>query len=152
MELVFFHAHRDYLMKMLPPGEVRVVSGKLEVFNDRLQMTHPDHIAPPSEAASLQTVEPVYPLTAGLTLKTVGKAVQAALKRVPALPEWLDRGLQAREGWADWHRALAEAHAPKEEADQIGRAPSELQSLMRISYAVFCLKQKTRTTSNKNTH
>src|SRR3546814_10123883 len=25
---------------------------------------------------------------------------------------------------------------------QIGRAPSELQSLMRISYAVFCLKKK----------
>src|SRR3546814_1844633 len=27
--------------------------------------------------------------------------------------------------------------------DEIGRAPSELQSLMRISYAVFCLKKKT---------
>src|SRR3546814_4099693 len=27
--------------------------------------------------------------------------------------------------------------------DQIGRATSELQSLMRISYAVFCLKKKT---------
>src|SRR3546814_3038303 len=25
---------------------------------------------------------------------------------------------------------------------KIGRAPSELQSLMRISYAVFCLKKK----------
>src|SRR3546814_8211849 len=27
-------------------------------------------------------------------------------------------------------------------ASKIGRAPSELQSLMRISYAVFCLKKK----------
>src|SRR3546814_5665222 len=27
-------------------------------------------------------------------------------------------------------------------AEQIGRAPSELQSLMRISYDVFCLKKK----------
>src|SRR3546814_8645306 len=27
---------------------------------------------------------------------------------------------------------------------EIGRAPSELQSLMRISYAVFCLKKKTK--------
>src|SRR3546814_8570627 len=26
--------------------------------------------------------------------------------------------------------------------EEIGRAPSELQSLMRISYAVFCLKKK----------
>src|SRR3546814_1802813 len=31
---------------------------------------------------------------------------------------------------------------------EIGRAPSELQSLMRISYAVFCLKKKT--TKDKN--
>src|SRR3546814_1977743 len=28
---------------------------------------------------------------------------------------------------------------------EIGRAPSELQSLMRISYAVFCLQKKTNT-------
>jgi len=124
IELVFFHAHRDYLMKMLPPGQTRVVSGKVEVFNDRLQMTHPDHIAPPAEAASLQTVEPVYPLTAGLTLKTVGKAVQAALQRVAALPEWLDPALKARERWADWHNALAEAHAPKEETDLSPLAPA----------------------------
>src|SRR3546814_4473609 len=30
---------------------------------------------------------------------------------------------------------------------EIGRAPSELQSLMRISYAVFCLKKKISTVS-----
>src|SRR3546814_2783575 len=38
---------------------------------------------------------------------------------------------------------------------EIGRAPSELQSLMRISYAVFCLKKKkneqTTKTTSKNT-
>src|SRR5690606_29716494 len=52
-----------------------------------------------------------------LVLKVVGKAVQAALDRVPPLPEWLDAALKAREGWSDWHLALAEAHAPKEETD-----------------------------------
>src|SRR3546814_1284770 len=38
---------------------------------------------------------------------------------------------------------------------EIGRAQSELQSLMRISYAVFCLKKKTKKTMsnyNTNTH
>ncbi|MGF1594597.1 MAG: ATP-dependent DNA helicase RecG [Kiloniellaceae bacterium] len=124
LELVFFHAHRDYLMKALPPGQTRVVSGKVEVFNDRLQMTHPDHIGRPEEAASLKTVEPVYPLTAGLTLKTVGKAVQAALKRLPQLPEWLDPTLKAREGWPDWQEALTRAHAPREESDLSPLAPA----------------------------
>src|SRR3546814_952394 len=35
---------------------------------------------------------------------------------------------------------------PSRPPGEIGRATSELQSLMRISYAVFCLKKKTRTT------
>jgi len=117
LELVFFHAHRDYLTKMLPPGETRVVSGKVEVFNDRLQMTHPDHIAGPAEAERLKAVEPVYPLTAGLSLKVVSKAVQAALERLSELPEWLDPALKAREGWPDWREALTRAHAPRDEAD-----------------------------------
>src|SRR3546814_6495443 len=34
---------------------------------------------------------------------------------------------------------------------QIGRDTSELQSLMRISYAVFCLKKKTHIQQNLNT-
>src|SRR3546814_4094768 len=34
---------------------------------------------------------------------------------------------------------------------EIGRAHSELQSLMRISYAVFCLKKKKTTTTIKKT-
>src|SRR3546814_1859861 len=33
---------------------------------------------------------------------------------------------------------------------EIGRAPSELQSLMRISYAVFCLKKKKNSTHKKH--
>src|SRR3546814_3683966 len=39
-------------------------------------------------------------------------------------------------------------------AEEIGRATSELQSLMRISYAVFCLKTKNNkllTITNKHT-
>ncbi len=117
LELVFFHAHRDYLMKMLPPGQTRLVSGKVEVFNDRLQMTHPDHIAGPEEAVRVKAVEPVYPLTAGLSLKVVSKAVQAALERLPELPEWLDAGLKAREDWPQWHEALRRVHSPRDEAD-----------------------------------
>src|SRR3546814_2266949 len=36
------------------------------------------------------------------------------------------------------------------EMHEIGRAPSELQSLMRISYAVFCLKKKNKRTCHSN--
>ncbi len=117
LHLVFFHAHADYLEKTLPVGEARVVSGKVEHYGDEVQITHPDHIATTAEAAKLQSVEPVYPLTAGLTLKTLGKAVRAAIERAPELPEWIDSGVLAKQGWTGWRDALFAAHAPESEAD-----------------------------------
>jgi ATP-dependent DNA helicase RecG len=115
--LVFFHAKPEYLQKVLPVGAQRVVSGRLERFRDQLQITHPDHIGTLEELEALQGVEPVYPLTTGLTLKMVGKAVRAALDKAPELPEWIDGAYLKRQGWPGWHQALLAAHAPADEAD-----------------------------------
>src|SRR3546814_6922120 len=48
--------------------------------------------------------------------------------------------VQKTMAWVE--KNLAEGRKDVEGRKEIGRAPSELQSLMRISYAVFCLKKK----------
>ena len=115
--LVFFHARADYLKKMLPEGEVRVVSGRIEHYNEEIQITHPDHIGTPAELDSLHTIEPIYPLTTGLTLNPLRKAVAAAVDRVSALPEWADEAYLERQGWPPWREAVLAAHAPKDAID-----------------------------------
>ena len=117
IDLVFFHAHEDYLQKNLPVNETRVISGKLETFGNGLQMTHPDHIGTLAEIDQLKAVEAVYPLTAGLNLKTITKAVNGALDQVPDLTEWIDPSLMAREKWLEWKPALIAAHNPTSEED-----------------------------------
>ena len=117
MSLVFFRGRSDYLNKVLPENEIRVISGKLERFGDGLQMTHPDHIVTQDEADSVRRVEPVYPLTAGVSLKVLGKAIHAAVDDAPDLPEWQDKALMAREKWPTWHEAITRAHAPEDLAD-----------------------------------
>ncbi len=112
IELVFFHARTEYLQRILPEGELRAVSGKIEVFNGRLQMTHPDHIGRLEELDGMKKVEPVYPLTAGLTQNPVAKAVRAALETAPELPEWLDPAYRQRQNWPGWLEALKIAHGP----------------------------------------
>ena len=116
MALVFFHAHGDYLKRSLPEGQTRVVSGKVEVFDREIQMTHPDHIGSLDELEKLQAVEPVYPLSAGLSLKVLNKAMGAALKQAPELNEWIDAAYLKQQGWNGWLVALNEAHAPETEA------------------------------------
>ena len=124
LDLIFFHARPDYLTKVLPEGEMVVVSGRLEVFGNALQMTHPDHIGRPEDMGTLQTVEPVYPLTAGLSLKVVGKAVTTALTLAPELPEWLDPPFVRQQGWPAWREAVLSAHAPQGEADLAPATPA----------------------------
>ncbi len=114
--LVFFHVRGDYLGKLLPEGALRVVSGVVERYGHQMQMTHPDHIVEESERDGIAIVEPVYPLTAGLSARQVVKLVRAALDRAPALEEWLDPSLSARQGWKSWRAALEDVHAPTDEA------------------------------------
>ena len=117
LTLVFFHAREKYLLEILPVGEIRVVSGRTERYGDEIQLVHPDHIAPEAEIESVQSVEPVYPLTAGLNLKPLQKSIQAVLARTPELPEWCDAAYLARQGWPAWNDALTAAHNPDSEAD-----------------------------------
>lgn len=117
MELVFFHARPDYLTKMLPVGAMRIISGRVEFFNEMVQMTHPDHIATPEEAETLLGVEPVYPMTAGLTPKPLHRAIQDALGRAPDLAEWNDPAWMAEQKWRKWHDSLLAAHTPKDYGD-----------------------------------
>lgn len=117
LTLVFFHARPDYLQRMLPVGEERVVSGQVQHYNDEIQITHPDHIGTPEELASLQSVEPVYGLTAGLTAKPLGRAIKAALEEAPDLPQWLVPEFADRHRWSGWREALLTAHSPESERD-----------------------------------
>jgi len=124
IELVFFHANADYLKKTLPVGQQRVVSGKVELFRDAKQMTHPDHIGSLAELGKLQTVEPVYRLTAGLTAKPLAKAIGAALERAPGLPEWIAPETVQKFHWRGWRESLRAAHAPGSEADLAPTTPA----------------------------
>ena len=87
--LVFFHAHTDYIKQSLPVGSKRVISGRCERFDFRLQMPHPDIIAPVDKLAEVQKPEPVYPLTIGLTSRRIANIVKDAMAKLPELPEWL---------------------------------------------------------------
>lgn len=111
-ELVYFHAKREWLERTFPPGGRRIVSGKVELYDNRWQMPHPDLVLNLAEADSLRPFEPVYPLTQGLSQRMVAKAMADALTRLPDLPEWLSTDLLAK-GWPDWAEAVRALHHPE---------------------------------------
>ena len=123
IELVFFHAKGDYLQKSLPQGKKRLISGKVEHYQGKIQMTHPDLIAAPENADDVTGVEPIYPLAAGLKSRPLRKAIQGALDRAPALPEWQDAAWLKQQGWEGWQPSLFAAHKPESDEDLLPSTP-----------------------------
>ena len=124
IDLVFFHAERKFIETQLPEGEERYISGRVERYGETLQMAHPDYIVPPERRGDLPMLEPVYPLTAGLSGKVLFKATRQAIERVPDMTEWQDAAwLKARQ-WPDFKTALNRLHRPEDAQDvSNGAAP-----------------------------
>jgi ATP-dependent DNA helicase RecG len=90
------------------------VSGKVEQYKDSFQITHPHHIASLEDIDSVKTIETIYPLTSGLTSKSLRKAINTTLSQTSSLPEWLDDKLMADRNWHSWKKSLDELHNPSE--------------------------------------
>ena len=130
LDLVFFRAERSFVERQLPVGEERYVSGRVERYGETLQMAHPDYIVAPEARGDLPLLEPVYPMTAGLSGKVLLRAERQALERAPELPEWQDTSWLKQRGWPTFREALRRLHHPDDAADvSAGSAP-----LQRLAY------------------
>lgn len=109
-ELAFFKFTREAQM---PPGAKLLVSGKIDIFNGRVSIAHPEHIVPADQPERIPMIEPVWPLTAGLWPRQVASGIAQALDHVPALPEWHDAALMRREKWPSFLEALRAVHIPQ---------------------------------------
>lgn len=123
VHLVWFGGSGQHIDRLLPRGETRLVSGKVERFNNEVQIVHPD-VFKLTEADEIAAVEPVYPATQGLTSRVIRKLVGQALAQAPDLPEWQDPAWLAKRKWTGWREAIAALHAPAGEADLDAGAPA----------------------------
>ena len=137
MTLTFFHARGDYLKRQLPEGSQRIISGKTEVYNAEMQMTHPDYILAPDGKETLPTYETQYPLTAGLSQKVARKAVMQAVDRMPEFSEWLDPAMIKNQDWMDFNTALGRLHRPEHPSD----AAEGSNLRQRLAYDELLAKQ-----------
>ena len=141
-ELVFFKFTREAQM---PPGAKLLVSGKVESFNGRITMPHPDHLVPIEQADRLPAIEPVWPLTAGLWPRQVASGVAQALQFVPPLPEWHDPALLRREKWPSFSDAIHAVQLPKDHVpDPVARARLAYDELLAGQVALAVIKGRVR--------
>jgi len=135
--LVYFNARKDYLQKLFPVGERRYVSGTVALYDGMPQMVHPDRVVSEADLASLPLLDPVYPLTEGLSAWQVGRAIAAAATKVPALPEWQDESFLKAHAYPGFAEALRGVHRPEQPDDICPEGPA----WSRLAYDEFLAGQ-----------
>jgi ATP-dependent DNA helicase RecG len=121
--LTFFRAKPGYVEKLLPMGEKRYVSGTLQMYDGIPQIVHPDRVVDEAAFAKLSGIDPVYPLTEGLALGSLRRAMAQALQKLPDLPEWISPEVIRRCKFPDIAQALHRVHLPVELTDILPDGP-----------------------------
>ncbi len=137
LALTYFRVKGNWLEKSLPVGADVIVSGKVNWFNGRPSMVHPDYAATVEDMDKLPLVEPVYPMTAGLSPKALRKTIEAAIERLPDLPEWLDASLTSKHSFPSVKQSFERLHHPRDAADLDLQAPAR----RRLAYDEFLAGQ-----------
>jgi len=140
MEIIYFKARAPQMQALMPEGSQRLISGKTESFNAQLQMTHPDYVLALDKVDTMPLIEPLYPLTAGLSQKFAGKVVRSSLEvfeKLNEFEEWLDPAFLAQQSWESFGHCLRTLHKPVHAVDIRSESPIS----RRLAYDELFAKQ-----------
>ena len=142
--LCFFKVYPNSIVKNLPIGAKRFISGKVESYNDMLQINHPDYIC--EYINNIPQLEPVYGLTAGITNKMINRLSDQALQRLPILPEWQDTEFLKQHHFPTFNKAICDVHHPQNFDDLLptsdARTRLAYDELLANQLALAIVRQK----------
>jgi len=121
--LTYFRSLPGYVEKLLPVGAKRYVSGTLQTYDGVPQIVHPDRVVDEAAFAKLSGIDPVYPLTEGLALGSLRRAIALALQKLPDLPEWISPDVIRRCQFPPIKEAVSRVHLPVELTDILPDGP-----------------------------
>lgn len=104
-----------FLRTTLSRGGVITLRGMIVRRRDALVMEHPEIFYPSGKYEEKRgTMQPVYPLTSGLSNNTVMKAVKQALESLPLEREPLPEQIRLKYHLAEYNYALRGIHFPED--------------------------------------
>ena len=104
-----------FLRNTLKSGQPVILRGKVTRRRNRLVMEHPELFCPPDKYdEKLNTLQPIYGLTAGLSNNTVMKAVKQALEGLDLSKESLPEELRLKYQLAEYNYAVRGIHFPED--------------------------------------
>ena len=110
IDIVFFNSREGYVRKVLPINSLVIISGKINFFKNKYQITNPAYILPIDKEDYVNKIIPKYSLTEGLSEKNYRKIIENVLKNLNELQEWHDSETLNKVGNLSWKESILNIH------------------------------------------
>ena len=114
IDIIFFNSREGYIRKILSLNTSVIISGKINYFKKKYQITNPAYIVPINKEDYVNKIIPKYSLTEGLTEKIYRKLIEQVLKNITDLTEWHNDEILKKIGNVGWSQSIFNVHQDKE--------------------------------------
>ena len=128
IDLIFFNSREGYIKKILPLNEWVAVSGKINFFRDKYQITNPTYVEKIEQIELVKKIIPKYSLTEGLSEKIYLKIIEKVFIQMPEITEWHDKTFVNKMNFLSWKDSIKKLHTSRTEKDL------NSNYLMRLAY------------------
>ena len=114
IDIVYFNSREGYLRKLFPINEWVVISGKINYFNKKYQITNPDYVTRLENQEYVIKNIPKYNLTKGINEKKYRMISEQVINDLPIIDDWLDEKFIKNNKLIGWNKCIKELHSFKD--------------------------------------
>ena len=145
IDCVFFNSYEGYIKKILPLNTEIIISGKINFFRNKYQITNPTQVKESNE--NILETKNKYSLTDGLTINKYNNIINEVLKELPDLDEWLNDDIKKKFNNIKWKDAILKIHSL--DTKEILKSKYYKRLVFDELFAHFLLSSKIRTKIKK---
>jgi len=132
IEIVYFNSREGYLRKLFPLNKFVVISGKVNYFNKKYQITNPDYVTSLENQEYVTKNIPKYNLTKGINEKKYRNISEQVISKLPKIDDWLDENFIKDNRLIDWNECIKKLHTSNEGKN------NQSKSYRRIVFDELC--------------
>ena len=132
IDIVYFNSREGYLRKLYPINEWIIVSGKINYFNKKYQITNPDYVTTLNNQEYVAKNIPKYNLTKGINEKKYRSISEQVINSMPDVEDWLDANFIKKNNLLNWNESINKLHNSKDGKD------NQSNSFRRLVFDELC--------------
>jgi len=132
IDIVYFNSREGYLRKLFPLNEWVIISGKINYFNKKYQITNPDYVTTLDNQEYVIKNIPKYNLTKGINEKKYRNISEQVINHLPTITDWLEIKFIKNNNLISWNEGIKRLHNSKDSKN------NQSKSYRRLVFDELC--------------